>query len=70
MFNCDVKFSAVPGSLFRWGLVALQGLVLVMAIGTPVSGLAAERNPDRNAYFGEQHIHTSWSVDAWLFGIT
>jgi hypothetical protein len=27
-----------------------------------------ERNPDRNAYFGEEHIHTSWSVDAWIFG--
>ncbi len=25
-------------------------------------------NPDRNAYFGEEHIHTSWSVDAWLMG--
>ena len=23
---------------------------------------------DRQAFFGEQHIHTSWSVDAWLFG--
>ena len=28
----------------------------------------SEPNPERNAYFGEQHIHTSWSVDAWLFG--
>jgi hypothetical protein len=27
-----------------------------------------ERNPDRNAYFGETHIHTSWSVDAWVMG--
>ena len=27
-----------------------------------------QRNPDRNAYFGEEHIHTSWSVDAWLMG--
>src|SRR5271166_859565 len=27
-----------------------------------------ERNPDRNAYFGEEHIHTSWSVDAWVIG--
>jgi Protein of unknown function (DUF3604) len=27
-----------------------------------------QRNPDRNAYFGEEHIHTSWSVDAWIFG--
>jgi hypothetical protein len=25
-------------------------------------------NPDRDAYFGEEHIHTSWSVDAWLMG--
>src|SRR5262249_30331507 len=28
----------------------------------------AQPNPERNAYFGEEHIHTSWSVDAWLFG--
>ena len=25
-------------------------------------------NPDRDAYFGETHLHTSWSVDAWIFG--
>ncbi len=29
---------------------------------------AAQPNPDRNAYFGETHIHTSWSVDAWVIG--
>jgi hypothetical protein len=28
----------------------------------------AAPNPERNAYFGETHQHTSWSVDAWLFG--
>ena len=33
-----------------------------------MSAFAQEKNPDRNAYFGETHIHTSWSVDAWLFG--
>ena len=33
-----------------------------------VSAFAQEKNPDRNAYFGEEHIHTSWSVDAWLMG--
>jgi hypothetical protein len=32
------------------------------------SGFAQEKNQDRNVYFGEQHVHTSWSVDAWLFG--
>jgi Protein of unknown function (DUF3604) len=50
-----------------------------MRIGTTVSAIigalllaapvfAQEKNPERNAYFGETHIHTSWSVDAWLFG--
>ena len=34
----------------------------------PVAEERVERNPDRNAYFGEEHIHTSWSVDAWLMG--
>ena len=28
----------------------------------------AQRDPERNAYFGETHVHTSWSLDAWLFG--
>ena len=32
------------------------------------SAFAQEKNPDRNAYFGETHIHTSWSLDAWIFG--
>lgn len=27
-----------------------------------------ERNPDREAYFGETHVHTSWSFDAFIFG--
>ena len=45
------------------------------AIATLLFGLAApgilkaqQPNPDRNAYFGETHLHTSWSLDAWLFG--
>jgi hypothetical protein len=29
-----------------------------------------DRNPDREAYFGETHIHTSWSFDAYVFGNT
>jgi hypothetical protein len=28
----------------------------------------AQGNPLRDAYFGETHVHTSWSLDAWLFG--
>ena len=30
--------------------------------------LAQESNPDRDAYFGETHVRTSWSADAYLFG--
>jgi len=33
--------------------------VLTMAA---LPAFAQEKNPDRNAYFGETHIHTSWSV--------
>jgi hypothetical protein len=32
------------------------------------AAIRTQRNPDRDAYFGETHIHTSWSVDAWIFG--
>ena len=30
----------------------------------------AEPNPEREAYFGETHLHTSWSFDAYIFGDT
>jgi opacity protein-like surface antigen len=35
---------------------------------TPVAAAAPQPNPERNAYFGETHLHTSWSVDAWVMG--
>ena len=28
----------------------------------------AAPNPERNAYFGETHVHTSWSLDAFAIG--
>ncbi len=40
-------------------------------VRVPVPEPAAGRpapNPDRNAYFGELHLHTSYSMDANLFG--
>ncbi|SHG11660.1 Protein of unknown function [Microbulbifer donghaiensis] len=39
-----------------------------LAILGAAVAVTADPNPERNVYFGEQHIHTSWSVDAWLFG--
>ena len=30
----------------------------------------SDHNPEREVYFGETHIHTSWSFDAYVFGNT
>ena len=29
----------------------------------------AEYNPSKNAYFGDFHIHTSWSFDAFIYNV-
>ena len=34
------------------------------------SSLLAQPNADKNAYFGETHVHTSWSLDAFAIGNT
>jgi hypothetical protein len=59
MFNNDMKNSAVLDSRYRRGLASLPGFALMVAMSASGSALAAEPNPERNAYFGEQHIHTS-----------
>ena len=45
----------------------LLGGMFAAALLTAIPAFA-EPNPERNAYFGETHIHTSWSVDAWVMG--
>jgi hypothetical protein len=32
------------------------------------AAFAQQPNPDKEAYFGETHVHTSWSFDAYIFG--
>jgi hypothetical protein len=69
----------IKAAVLVFMLAALSALVSCKKAPTPEEGQPGqaarvtpeqrmERNPDRNAYFGEEHIHTSWSVDAWLFG--
>jgi hypothetical protein len=31
---------------------------------------SAQKNPLKDAFFGETHVHTSWSFDAYIFGNT
>jgi len=57
-----MSLRCAPAALL--GIAAL-GLTAPAAL-TPA--LAQQKNPERNAYFGETHLHTSWSADAWLFG--
>ena len=45
-----------------------QWLLAIAALLVFASASAETPNPGRNAYFGETHVHTSWSPDAWLFG--
>ena len=42
---------------------------LVSSMLTLMAGSAAlAQAPERQAFFGEQHVHTSWSFDAYIFG--
>ena len=49
-------------------------LFLAMLLGAGICGsplLAhAQKNPLRDVFFGETHLHTSWSFDAYVFGNT
>jgi hypothetical protein len=46
----------------------LAALTLSISIAWGVPARAA--GPDREAYFGETHVHTSWSLDAFAIGNT
>jgi hypothetical protein len=48
--------------------VLTSSIMIAFAAATPAPGVAQQRNPDRDAYFGETHVHTSWSLDAFALG--
>jgi hypothetical protein len=41
------------------------------SVDKPISTkIIAAPNKDRNAYFGDVHVHTKYSFDAYVFGVT
>ena len=56
-----------PPHRLHLGCVTTTMLVAVLSILTASLALA-QKHPEREAYFGEQHLHTSWSFDAFAFG--
>jgi hypothetical protein len=54
----SIAFRAAKGTVLAVGWLGLAG----------GPAIAQTKNPERNAYFGETHVHTSWSLDAWLGG--
>ncbi len=51
----------------RGVMTVLLGAALMILMASP--GFT-QMNPERNAYFGETHVHTGWSFDAYIFGNT
>ncbi len=54
----------------RFALPERTGLVLSVAFSIGIGLPALAANPERDAYFGETHVHTSWSLDAFAIGNT
>ncbi|MFO1393955.1 MAG: DUF3604 domain-containing protein [Steroidobacteraceae bacterium] len=50
----------------RYSLIRVA--IAATLASTTIATAALGANPDRDAYFGETHVHTSWSLDAWLLG--
>jgi hypothetical protein len=47
---------------------SIAAVIFVFTLVTALIAVAQEKNSERNAYFGETHVHTSWSFDAFIFG--
>ena len=45
-------------------------LFVTVAVLSTFPAFAAPPNADRDAFYGETHVHTSWSFDAFIFGNT
>jgi hypothetical protein len=48
--------------------VSVSLLAAGAIIGVMLSSAAAQDARDREAFFGETHVHTGWSFDVYVFG--
>jgi Protein of unknown function (DUF3604) len=55
-------------SLKRHNRIASLGIASIIFVSPALAQNTA--NPERNAYFGQTHQHTSWSLDAYIIGNT
>jgi hypothetical protein len=55
---------------FKTNALTILPVALAACLAAPGALVAQQRNVERNAYFGETHVHTSWSLDAFSMGNT
>jgi hypothetical protein len=56
------------GKLLKTRVFVAVTLAFIWAALLSAAPALAARNPLREAYFGETHVHTGWSFDAYIFG--
>src|SRR5262245_33214183 len=61
------RFSS-EGETMRCDLREMRIAILTVVLTAVTAGTVTAANPDREAYFGETHVHTSWSLDAFAIG--
>jgi Protein of unknown function (DUF3604) len=69
----ELKIAALIAPLLMTacgGKYELDDNVARQAVDAPVPEAACrDRNPLRNAFFGDFHVHTAYSADGWKFGV-
>ncbi|HRH15224.1 MAG TPA: hypothetical protein PK225_12835, partial [Azonexus sp.] len=61
---CEQKAPEAPAKKAEAPVPAASAPASAQPVAAPAADAAPQPNPERNAYYGETHLHTSWSVDA------